>query len=68
MRERVYHDRRPLAVALRVVAIIILAAVLFCVFAFFWFRQYIVVENGELRLDLPWEQTEEIQQGEAEGT
>jgi len=52
---RVYHDRRPLRVALQIAATAVVLAVALCIFAFFWFQRYIVVENGELRLELPWE-------------
>ena len=50
-RPRVYHDRRPLTIALRVAAVTAAAAVALSVFAFFWCRRYIVIENGVLRLD-----------------
>lgn len=55
---RVYRDRRPLVIALRVIAAAVVLAVALCIFAFFWFRRYIVIENDTLRLELPWEQTE----------
>ncbi len=55
---RVYRDRRPIVTALRVVAVALLLAIAFCIFAFFWCRRYIVIENGELRLEPPWEQAE----------
>ena len=57
---RVYRDRRPLVIALRVIAAAVALAVAFCVFAFFWCQRYIVIENGELRLEPPWEQAENI--------
>ena len=57
---RVYRDRRPLVIALRVIAAAVLLAVALCIFAFFWFRRYIVIENDVLRLELPWEQSDTI--------
>ena len=53
-RPRVYHDRRPLILALRVAAIGAATAAALSVFAFFWCRRYIVIENGVLHLDPPW--------------
>ena len=54
-RPRVYRDRRPLTIALRITAAVLALALAFCVFAFFWCQRYIVIENGELRLEPPWE-------------
>ena len=51
---RVYRDRRPLVTALRVTSAAVALALAFCVFAFFWCRRYIVIENAELRLEPPW--------------
>ena len=53
-RPRVYHDRRPLRALLRALLVLVILAVALCIFAFFWCRQYIVVEDGRLRLDPPW--------------
>ena len=55
---RVYRDRKPLVIALRVIAAAVLLAVALCIFAFFWFRRYIVIENDILRLEPPWEQSD----------
>ena len=57
---RVYRDRRPLVIALRVIAAALILAVALCIFAFFWFRRYIVIENDILRLELPWGQSDNI--------
>ena len=54
---RVYHDRRPLVIVLRVMAVLLALIFALCVFSFFWFKRYIVIENGQLHLDPPWEYT-----------
>ena len=59
-RPRVYRDRRPLVIALRVIAAAVVLAVALCIFAFFWFQRYIVIENDRLSLVPPWEQAENI--------
>ncbi len=51
---RVYHDRHPLRALLRALIVLVVLAAALCVFAFFWCRQYIVVEEGRLRLEPPW--------------
>lgn len=53
-RPKVYRDRRPLKILLWVLAALAALALALCVFAIFWCRQYIVVEDGRLRLDPPW--------------
>lgn len=58
-RDRIYHDRRPLTMVLRVLAGVVIFAVAFCIFMFFWCRQYIVIEDGTLHLELPWAVSQE---------
>ncbi len=58
---RVYRDRRPLALALKVIAAALVLAVALCIFSFFWFRRYIVIENDILHLELPWEQSDIVE-------
>lgn len=53
---RVYRDHRPLIIAVRVFIGVLAAVIALCIFFFFWCRRYIVIENGELRLEPPWEQ------------
>lgn len=52
---RVYRDRRPLIIAVRAAGIVLAVLIALCIFFFFWCRRYIVIENGELRLEPPWE-------------
>ncbi|NLV49191.1 MAG: hypothetical protein GXY20_00685 [Clostridiales bacterium] len=66
---RIYHGRNPLRALLKVLLwIIIIAAALF-VFAFFWFKRYIVYTDDGIILDVPFlHSSEPVEQSDMQVT
>ena len=51
---RVYRKHAPLKILIRIIAILLVLAVVLSVTVFFGFRRYIVYTDDGLYLDIPW--------------
>lgn len=60
----IYQRRKPLKIILKLFISIVLIVIALAVIVFFWFQSYIVYTSDGIRLDIPFLQSDDIEETE----